>query len=214
MFRRDLSSKIRATWLPLFPHRNANRQKGYRREQNALPYGVIPVQSLPNMTPLADEALFRTVMGSFPTGVAVVAARSKGGDPCGLTVNSLTSVSLRPLLLLVCLDESSETRAVVLESGSFAVNILRAGSEIVSNAFSRGGREHRFKTLPWREEVTGSPVFEDAVAWIDCRVEQAHLAGDHVIIVGRVQACGLHGGTPLVYLQGRYRRLIEPEALG
>ena len=166
------------------------------------------------MTPIADEALFRTVMGSFPTGVAVVAARSTDGNPCGLTVNSLTSVSLRPLLLLVCLDESSETREAVLESGSFAVNILRAGAEVVSNAFSRGGREHRFNTLPWREEVTGSPVFEDALAWIDCQVEQAHVAGDHIIIVGRVQACGLHGGAPLVYLQGGYRRLMEPEPLG
>ncbi|MGH7668846.1 MAG: flavin reductase family protein [Gemmatimonadaceae bacterium] len=153
-------------------------------------------------------------MGSFPTGVAVVAARTTGGQPCGLTVNSLTSVSLRPLLLLACLDQSSETREAVLDSAAFAVNILRAGAEFVSDSFSCGGREHRFKTVPWREEVTGSPVFEDALAWIDCQVEQAHSAGDHVIVVGRVRACGLHGGAPLVYLQGGYRRLMEPEPLG
>lgn len=161
------------------------------------------------MTDPPDARLFRTVMGTYPTGVAVVTARKLDGEPCGLTVNSLTSVSLEPLLLLVCLDLASESRVAVLESGAFAVNILGTGGEGISDSFANGQRGDRFTGLAWRVEATGSPVLERALAWLDCRVTESYSAGDHIIVVGQVEACGASGGHPLVFHGGRYRAVAE-----
>ena len=154
-----------------------------------------------------DPARFRAMMGAFPTGVAVVTTRRPDGSPSGLTVNSLTSVSLNPLLLLVCIDHSSASHATILESGAFAVNLLGEGDSLVSDTFARSGRDERFEGLAWRDGSTESPILEQALGWIDCRVHQTHVAGDHTIVVGRVEAFDVDAGWPLVYHRGRYARL-------
>lgn len=146
-------------------------------------------------------------MGAFPTGVAVVTARLSGGAPVGLTVNSFTSVSLEPLLVLVCLDHRAASHDAIVESGAFAVNLLPAGAAAVSDAFAAPDREERFKDLPWREAATGSPVLEGALGCLDCRIHQTHVAGDHTIVVGRVLACEVRHEAPLVYHRGRYAGL-------
>ena len=146
-------------------------------------------------------------MGAFPTGVAVVTALRPDGSPLGLTVNSLTSVSLSPLLLLVCIDHSSASHKAILESGGFAVNLLGDGDADISDIFARAGRDQRFEGLGWEGGVTGSPILDRALGWIDCRVHQTHVAGDHTIVVGRVEDFQLRSGTPLVYHRGRYARL-------
>jgi flavin reductase (DIM6/NTAB) family NADH-FMN oxidoreductase RutF len=154
-----------------------------------------------------DARVFRTVMGAFPTGVAVVTALRPDGTPAGLTVNSLTSVSLEPLLVLVCIDHKSASHDAIIESGAFAVNLLPESGRHVSDGFAQGDREDRFRALEWRREVTGSPVLEDAMGWLDCRVHQTHVAGDHTIVVGRVEACQVSEASPLVYHRGAYGRL-------
>lgn len=159
--------------------------------------------------PALDPLRFRTVMGSFPTGVAVVTAKGLDGAPVGLTVNSLTSVSLEPLLLLVCIDHGSASHRAILESGAFAVNLLGEDDSRISDTFARGQRAERFAELEWDEARTGSPILADALGWIDCRVHQTHVAGDHTIVVGRVEGFAVVEAWPLVYHLGRYTGLAR-----
>ena len=146
-------------------------------------------------------------MGAFPTGVSVVTAVGTDGEPVGLTVNSLTSVSLDPLLVLVCIDHGASSHGPIIESGAFCVNLLAEADQAVSNRFAVGEPEERFVGLPWHAGPTGSPVLDHALAWFDCRVHQTHVAGDHTIVVGRVLACHERPAQPLVYHRGRYARL-------
>lgn len=158
---------------------------------------------------MPDERDFRDVMGRFTTGVTVVAARRPDGTPCGLTANSVASVSLRPLLILVCLGHEAATHDCILEGGVFAVSVLSARDEGVARRFSLGDREERFDGLAWREEVTGSPVLEGALAWLDCQVRDVHVAGDHSIVVGEVLACAGEDDEPLVFYRGAYHRIVR-----
>ena len=165
-----------------------------------------PLQSSP------DPSDFRRAMGEFPTGVAIVTARNPQGDPVGLTVNSLTSVSLDPVLLLICLDHTAESHGAIVEGGRFAVNLLPSSASQVSNRFASRDREGRWAELSWESGVTGSPLLSEAVAHFDCVVHQTHEAGDHTIVVGRVVTCGADAGDPLVYHRGRYASLEKADA--
>jgi 3-hydroxy-9,10-secoandrosta-1,3,5(10)-triene-9,17-dione monooxygenase reductase component len=151
-----------------------------------------------------DQAEFRRVMGHWSSGVAIASSRTGDGRPRGLTVNSLTSVSLQPPLVLVCLDRSSETFHCILEAGSYAVSILEASQEPLARSFSGVHGDGKFEGVPYRAAVTGSPVLEDALAWLDCRLEAAHEAGDHHIFVGEVVAAGARAGEPLLFFRGGF----------
>ncbi|MGD2067104.1 MAG: flavin reductase family protein [Gemmatimonadota bacterium] len=153
---------------------------------------------------MPEQNHFRHVMGHFTTGVTVVTSRGPDGSPCGLTANSLASVSLDPALVLVCLDRSSVTRNCILDSGSFSVCVLRAGTETLAERFASGDRETRFDDLSVSQGVSGSPILDDALAWIDCAVEAVHEGGDHSIVVGRVMACDAREGSPLVFFRGDF----------
>ena len=159
--------------------------------------------------PPFDSRGFRNVLGCYPTGVTVVTACRADGEPAGLTANSFTSVSLDPPLILVCIDHGAASHDAILESGAFAVNILPDRAEGVSKVFAGKDRDDRFRNLAWRQGDTGSPILDDAVAWLDCRVHQTHVAGDHTIVVGRVVALEGREGAPLVYHRGRYARIAE-----
>ncbi len=146
-------------------------------------------------------------MGHFATGVAVVTSRTSEGDPCGATANAVASVSLEPPLVLVCLATSSVTHGCVLENGVFAINVLDAGAGALARRFSRGRRATRFEGLELDEQASGSPVLADALAWLDCRIEAIHPAGDHAIVVGRVLACDARAGDPLVFFRSGFREV-------
>lgn len=156
---------------------------------------------------MPDDLHFRNVMGHFATGVTVVTARGPDGAPCGLTANSVASVSLRPLLVLVCLDRESHSHDCVLASGTFGVSVLGGGGEWLARRFAEGERAERFQDVSWRRESTGSPILDDAIAWMDCRVWETHPAGDHSIVIGEVVACDAREGDPLVFFRGDYRRM-------
>jgi len=158
---------------------------------------------------MPDEFEFRDVMGHFATGVTVVASRRPDGAPYGLTVNSVASVSLQPLLVLVCLDREAVSHDWIVEGGVFAISVLSSRDEALARRFSAGERAQRFQDLPHRVAATGSPVLEEALAWLDCEIRDIHVAGDHSIVVGEVVACGCGEGGPLVFYGGDYRR-IDP----
>jgi flavin reductase (DIM6/NTAB) family NADH-FMN oxidoreductase RutF len=154
--------------------------------------------------PVEPES-FRRALRRFATGVTIVTV-DHDGELHGMTASSFASVSLDPPLILVCLDKTSRTRALILEKGTFAVNILAADQEGESRAFSRRGTKP-FDELSHSRGDTGDPLLDGAIAWIECRLEEMVAAGDHDIFVGEVLACGDRDGTPLLYYDQTYGSL-------
>ncbi|MFP5364001.1 MAG: flavin reductase family protein [Thermoleophilia bacterium] len=156
----------------------------------------------------ADPArAFRDTIGRFPTGVAIVTASGPDG-PAGMTTNAVTSLSLDPLLLIVCFELRSRTLEVVRASRRFGVNVLRAGDEELAAVFaSKRVGPQKFEALTahnW-SEVHGVPVLDRALAWVACEVRELLPGGDHEIGVGAVVGTGAEQeGDPLVFHRGAY----------
>lgn len=150
-----------------------------------------------------DARALRDAFGAFLTGVTVVTTHDAEGAPIGFTANSFTSVSLDPPLLLVCLAKTSRNYATLTEAKGFGVNILAEGQKDVSNTFARPV-EDRFAAVDWKKGPYGSPVFADVAAWFDCAMHELVDAGDHVILIGRVEAFENSGKTGLGYARGGY----------
>lgn len=156
-------------------------------------------------TPASElQRAYRDTIGQLATGVTVVTTTGPGG-PAGMTTNAVTSLSLEPLLLLVCFDRGSRTLEVVRGSRRFAVNILRAGDRELAAVFAskRVARE-KFDSVT-HSEAHGVPVLDRALAWIACELRELVPGGDHEIGIGRVTGMGgARDGDPLVYFGGRY----------
>jgi 3-hydroxy-9,10-secoandrosta-1,3,5(10)-triene-9,17-dione monooxygenase reductase component len=138
--------------------------------------------------------------------VAIVTCQGSGG-PAGLTTNAVTSLSLEPLLLLVCFDNSSRTLPVVREARRFAVNILRAGQEDLAAAFaSKRIAEEKFESVT-HTVAHGVPVLDGALAWVACDLVELLPGGDHTIGIGSVIDGSASEGEPLVFFRGGYAGL-------
>ncbi|MDP9861166.1 MULTISPECIES: flavin reductase family protein [Streptosporangium] len=160
-----------------------------------------------NRAQAVDGTWFRSVLGHFATGVvAITAIDPDSGEPCGLAANSFTSVSLDPPLVAFCVAHTSTSWPRLRAAKSQTVNVLAEHQEAVCAALaSRGGT--KFAGLTWTDSPGGSPVIDEALAWIDCTIEAEYPAGDHVIVVARVHQLGLHGdGGPLLFFRGGYGR--------
>ena len=161
--------------------------------------------------PAVGVSAFREAMGEFPTGVTVVTVAAGHGGMHGTTVNSFSSVSLDPMLVLVCLNENSCGLDLIERAGAFAVNVLSAGQQGVSRRFADRNRpagSAMFDGVPFEPGVTGCPVLADATASFDCRLWQLHRAGDHLIVLGEVVAL-VHRPQlePLIFHAGTYKAL-------
>lgn len=155
----------------------------------------------------SQQDLYRDVAGRFATGVAVVTCDGPDG-PAGLTTNAITSLSLDPLLLLVCFDNESRTLPAVRAAGRFAVNVLREGQEELARVFAskRIARE-KFESVTHVVEH-GVPVLDGAIAWIACDLRELLPGGDHTIGIGEVtQMDADAGGRPLLWFAGGYAGL-------
>jgi 3-hydroxy-9,10-secoandrosta-1,3,5(10)-triene-9,17-dione monooxygenase reductase component len=142
-------------------------------------------------------------MGRFATGVCVVTAAGADG-PTGMTANAITSLSLDPLLLIVCFDRGARTLRVVRETGTFGVNVLRAGQADLAVSFaSKAPEAEKFAGIGF-DLHDGIPVLRGAHAWIGCRLEELVEGGDHVIGIGAVSAAETGEGEPLVWYAGGY----------
>ena len=147
---------------------------------------------------------FRSVMGHFATGVTVVTAAGPDG-PVGMTANAVCSLSLDPLLLLVCFDNEARTLPVVREQGRFGVNVLGAGQERLARLFaSKRAEADKFADVPHTVH-DGIPVIGGALAWVGCRLERLVPGGDHTIGIGAVEAAEAGTGEPLLWFRGDYR---------
>jgi flavin reductase (DIM6/NTAB) family NADH-FMN oxidoreductase RutF len=151
-----------------------------------------------------EQADFRRVMGHWLTGVAVVAARQLDGTPYGLTANAVSSLSLHPPLLLVCIEHTSDTHDCIHDAGAFAVNMLEASQERVARQFSGPEAAVKFNGVAYRRERTGAPILEGVLAWADCELRASFPGGDHTIFVGEVVAGDTRAGEPLAFFRGGY----------
>jgi 3-hydroxy-9,10-secoandrosta-1,3,5(10)-triene-9,17-dione monooxygenase reductase component len=157
---------------------------------------------------VTDDARFRSVLGHFATGVTIITAVDDD-EPVGIAANSFTSLSLDPPLVLFCVAHSSSTWPRIERAGTFAVNILGEDHEALSQLFAKKGAD-RFGQTPWHIGVSGAPVLEEAIAYVDCRFEAEYPGGDHKIIVGRVLDLDMReGARPLLFYKGGYEKMHD-----
>ena len=164
-----------------------------------------------------DSDRFRLVMGHFATGISVVTTFD-GDRPQGITVNALSSVSLDPPLVMVALDRRRFITPMVRTFGRYAVNVLGAGQQALSDCFAHApvspGRE-AFCGAAWRPGPGGLPLLDGAIATLECTIVETFAAGDHDLFIGRVDSLADTGDDtaddprPLVYFRRRYLR-VEP----
>lgn len=160
----------------------------------------------------ADARWFRTVLGQYPTGVSVITTTEDDGTRTGFVVGTFTSVSLDPPLVAFLPDKRSSSWPRIKAAGRFCVNILSADQEHLCRKFATKG-EDRFAGVSVRESALGNPVLSDAVAWIDCELDQVVDAGDHYIVLGAVKELDIESGSlPLLFFQGGYGR-FKPHSL-
>ena len=153
-----------------------------------------------------DAQELRRVMGTFCTGVTVITTCDDTGRPFGLTANAVTSLSLDPPLVLICVDRKAESHAHFFTSKVFVVNVLSEEQEAVSRRFAVSGGE-KFTDVPCRPGRLGALILDGTLAHLECRIVETHEGGDHVIHIGEVECGEFRGGRPLLYFQGKYERL-------
>lgn len=158
-----------------------------------------------------DTATFRAAMGAFPTGVTLL-TQGSGDGTIVMTLNSLASVSLDPLLILVSVKKDGRMRPGIRRGGGYAVNVLGEQHRDLSSEFARPDRpegQRAMTRIGAVEGTTGNAVVPSAVAAFECRLETEYEAGDHVLLIGRVVAVhrAPDAARPLVFHQGRYTRL-------
>jgi flavin reductase (DIM6/NTAB) family NADH-FMN oxidoreductase RutF len=153
-----------------------------------------------------DKSELRRVMGHFATGVTVITTRDENGRPFGLTANAVTSVSLTPPLILVCVDKTADTYPYFDRSKVFTVNILSDTQEGISRRFATTGIE-KFEGVGYHRTETGCAVLDDAVGHLDCRIIDSYDAGDHTIYMGEVLSADANDVPPLLFFRGGYRKL-------
>ena len=156
-----------------------------------------------------DSWLYRRTCARFATGITVVTTYDSARHPHGMTVNSFSSVSLDPPLVLVSIDLRNAILGHFLTTRSFAINILAEGQEDLSQRFSSAA-ENRFEGVAWRAGMAGVPILSGVLAHLECTVAQTFEAGDHVVLIGEVLHAEINpadDARPLVYFGSGYRRL-------
>ena len=156
-----------------------------------------------------DPLALRGALGTFLTGVTVITTRDVDGVPRGMTANSFTSVSLDPPLLLICIGKSATSFPAFAACLSFAVNVLHARQVTLSVAFASRAKD-KFDNVAHDTVHTGAPILRDCLTWFDCSVHQRLEAGDHVVLIGRIEAFGTSPSAPLGFCRGRYAEVKDP----
>ena len=142
----------------------------------------------------------------------MVTVEREPGKIHGMTANSFTSVSLDPMLILVCVDQRAKMLSLLETKKRFGVSVLKAGQEALSEYFAKGEQsaeaEERL-AIRYRWTPSGVAVLENTMLQMSCQLVGSHLAGDHTIFVGEVEDAATHEGEPLLYFRGEYRRIAR-----
>jgi flavin reductase (DIM6/NTAB) family NADH-FMN oxidoreductase RutF len=158
------------------------------------------------MTISATE--FKQAMQLWASGVTVVTTQSEQYGLQGMTVSAFSSVSAEPALILCCVNGTADTVVGIDISQCFAVNVLAATQQNISNQFAGGcSHEERFAQNPWHTAITGAPLLNESLMTLDCKLVEKVQAGSHWILIGEVQACESQSGEPLLYYRANYHEL-------
>ncbi|GHC86726.1 flavin reductase family protein [Novosphingobium pokkalii] len=158
---------------------------------------------------MIDPKHFRTVLGAYPTGVCVITSVDAAGLRTGLVVGSFTSISLDPPLVGFFPDKRSGSWPRIAATGRFCVNVLGADQLDLCRRFASRA-DDKFAELAHGHSPAGLPLLDNALAWIDCRIERVEDIGDHWLVVGAVEALDSRaGGTPLLFFRGQYHDAVE-----
>jgi flavin reductase (DIM6/NTAB) family NADH-FMN oxidoreductase RutF len=165
--------------------------------------------------PALDQRTLSAVFGQYATGITVVTAGRE--TPRGMTVNSFTSVSLDPALVLVCVKREAAVHRAIIDDGAFAISVLSAVQEQEARYFADSSRPRgaaEFASVDWRPGAsTGAPVISGALAWLECRLGEVHAGGDHSIFLGEVLSTAQgDGAKALLFYGGRFRHMAEADA--
>ena len=156
------------------------------------------------------ETEFRRAMGSFATGVTVITVDYEGGVH-GMTANAFTSVSLDPLLVLVCVDHRARTHSQLHKRKRFGVNVLAEDQQAISEYYALPTQIHESTeqeaVARFDRTKHGTPVLHGALAYLECSLHSAQDAGDHTIFIAEVEDVVVRDGNPLLYFRGAYRRI-------
>ena len=157
-----------------------------------------------------NPVMFRRVAGAFTTGVTVITVEREPGLVHGMTANSFTSVSLDPLLVLVCVDHDARLLSFLKSQRRFGVSILREDQQSLSEYFAKTEQtpeEDARLDVRYTWTSSGIPLLDNTLAQLACNVVAEHPAGDHTIFIGEVESMESHDGEPLLFHRGQYRRL-------
>lgn len=160
-------------------------------------------------SPTVDIRAFKNTMSQFATGVAIVTTRDETGAPVGITINSLTSLSLDPPLLLWNLGLKAYSLALFRRAGMFAVNFLPKDRWDLCEQFARPSVD-KFKGVAWSPDAYGLPLLDGMLAHVSCSTWRRYPGGDHEIFIGRVLSLASHGGSPLVIHRGQPVMVTPP----
>lgn len=155
---------------------------------------------------------FRKACGRFATGVTVITVRGEGESVHGMTANAFCSVSLEPLLVLVCVDLRARSHPLIRAQRQFGINVLAADQRDLSNYYARPDRDHESDhgtKVRFHFTQRGTPLLEGCLAQMDCRLVAEHEAGDHTIFVAEVEEISCREGVPLLFYAGQYRAIEE-----
>ena len=161
-------------------------------------------------TTALSSADFRRVVGNFATGITVITVEREPGQVHGMTANSFASVSLDPLLILVCIDHNARLLSFLKGQGRFGVNILKDSQQAVSEHFAQPLQEPEATKalgIHFLWTASGIPLIQDVLAHLACNVVAEYPAGDHTLFIGEVESMDFTPGEPLLYHRGRYRHL-------
>ena len=156
--------------------------------------------------PEIDSSQFRQLLGRFATGVTILTTRTAEGQPLGMTATSLSSVSLRPPLISVCVDREAELHEVILKAPEFVVNVLASPQEVLARRFS-DKYDDRFDGIGYQLSPEGLILLDGVLAHVICERDATYSAGDHTIVLGRVVGGATGEGRPLLYYRGGYAAL-------
>jgi len=166
------------------------------------------------MTASPPSALaFRQALGQFTTGVTVVTVECEPGKIHGMTANSFASVSLNPLLVLICVDHRALMHPYLHEQKRFGVSVLKEHQQALAEFFAQPGQHEDAEDrlgIRFRLSPSGIPMLEDALARLSCRLVHSYVSGDHTVFLGEVETAEVSEGQPLLFFRGRYRQ-IAPE---
>lgn len=155
-----------------------------------------------------DTRQFRTALGRFATGVAVITAKGAGDAPIGMTMSSFNSVSLDPPLVLFSVDRRAHGLPAILAAEGYGVNVLGHDQQPLSDRFARAGTD-KWAGVTHRSGHADAPLLDGAIAQFECAPHSVHEAGDHVLVLARVLRFACRDEAPLIFFGGRYRGLAE-----